>query len=119
VEGFDALVAAVSAEHPWLGRATLARLARTYGTRTHELLAGAQGLSDLGQHFGADLYELEVRYLMRAEFARRAADVLWRRSKLGLRLSEAQREALDEFMRSAAGSSAGTPAPRTKVKKIA
>lgn len=119
VEGFDALVAALGAEHPWLERATLARLARAYGTKTRELLAGAQGLSDLGQHFGADLYELEVRYLMRAEFARRAADVLWRRSKLGLRLSEAQREALDEFVRSAAGLSAGAAAPQTKVKKIA
>lgn len=102
VSGFDALVDAIGVEHPWLRRPMITRLARAYGTKAREMLAGAQGSADLGRHFGADLYELEVRYLMRAEFARRAADVLWRRSKLGLRLSEAQRQALDEFMRTAA-----------------
>jgi glycerol-3-phosphate dehydrogenase len=55
-------------------------------------------VDDLGRHFGADLYEREVRYLMQAEWARRAADVLWRRSKLGLRLASSEQEALDQFM---------------------
>jgi glycerol-3-phosphate dehydrogenase len=106
VTGFDALVGEVGARHAWLERSTIARLVRAYGTRVHEMLAGAQACSDLGRHFGADLYELEVRYLMRAEFARRAADVLWRRTKLGLRFSDPQRQALDEFMRAAAATRA-------------
>ena len=38
---------------------------------------------------------------MKAEWARRAQDVLWRRSKLGLRLSKAESEALDDFMQQA------------------
>ncbi|RDJ22202.1 glycerol-3-phosphate dehydrogenase [Bosea caraganae] len=119
VTGFDALVETIGANHPWLKRSTIARLARAYGTKVHELLAGAQACSDLGRHFGADLYELEIRYLMRAEFARRAADVLWRRSKLGLRLSDTQRQALDDFMRVAAASPTGIAAQPVKMKKIA
>jgi len=51
--------------------------------------------------FGADLTAAEVRYLMTKEWAQTADDVLWRRSKLGLRLSEAQTAILDRFMASA------------------
>lgn len=102
VSGFDALVDKLCANHPWALRATLTRLARAYGTRANEILAGAKEVSDLGRHFGADLYEREVRYLMRAEWAQQADDVLWRRTKLGLHLSEIERRALDDFMRAAA-----------------
>jgi glycerol-3-phosphate dehydrogenase len=58
-------------------------------------------MADLGRVFGADLTEAEVRYLMAEEWAARGEDVLWRRSKLGLRLSAAEAEALDAFMRAA------------------
>lgn len=98
VSGFDALVDGIAAEHPWLARKTVTRMVRAYGTRTRDLLRGVKGVGDLGRHFGADLYECEVRYLMRAEWARCAADVLWRRSKLGLRLAPAEQEALEAFM---------------------
>ena len=102
VEGYEAQVDALAAAHPWLARATLARLVRAYGTKAREILQGAAHEADLGRHFGADLYEREVRYLMRAEWAKQAADVLWRRSKLGLRLSVPQQEALEGFMAEAA-----------------
>jgi glycerol-3-phosphate dehydrogenase len=85
VTGFEALVDGIAAEHPWLARQTVTRLARAYGTKARDL-------------FGADLYECEVRYLMRAEWARCAADVLWRRTRLGLRLAASEQEALDAFM---------------------
>jgi len=98
VTGFEALVSGIATAHPWLARPIVTRLVRAYGTRTHDILAGATSMADLGRHFGADLYEREVRYLMRAEWARRGDDVLWRRSKLGLRLSPEKREALDAFM---------------------
>jgi glycerol-3-phosphate dehydrogenase len=52
----------------------------------------------LGQDFGATLTEAEVRWLMAQEFAATAADVVWRRSKLGLRMSADQIEKLDRFM---------------------
>ncbi len=109
VTGFEALVDALVAAYPWLSQAMARRLARAYGTMAQTLLNGAASVTGLGRHFGADLYEIEVRYLMRHEFARRGADVLWRRTKLGLRLSDAQRRALDEFMRNVAAEVAAEP----------
>jgi glycerol-3-phosphate dehydrogenase len=52
----------------------------------------------LGRDFGSGLTEAELTYLMREEWAEEAVDVLWRRSKLGLRLSPAQVMALESFM---------------------
>ncbi len=98
VAGFDVLVAEIASAYPWLARKTATRLVRAYGTNTREVMAGAASAADLGRHFGADLYEREVAYLIRAEWARRADDVLWRRSKLGLRLAAEERQALDDFM---------------------
>ncbi len=66
------------------------RLARAYGTRVATLVGNAVHLRDLGRHFGAGLYEREVRYLIDHEFARTADDILWRRTKLGLQLSSAE-----------------------------
>ena len=62
------------------------------------MLGTAKSLADLGQSFGATLTESEVRYLMSAEWAVTAEDVVWRRSKLGLRLSAGEISALDEWM---------------------
>ena len=67
------------------------------------MLGDAARLDDLGQRFGADLTAAEVRYLMQKEWAQTGDDVLWRRSKLGLRFSEAQRAALESFMARASG----------------
>jgi glycerol-3-phosphate dehydrogenase len=62
------------------------RLVHSYGSRTMRILGQARALQDLGEHFGADLYQAEVDYLRALEWAVDAADILWRRSKLGLRL---------------------------------
>ena len=74
------------------------RLVRAYGTRVDQVLGQANTLDDLGIHFGADLTAAEVRYLMAKEWAMTADDVLWRRSKLGLRFTKIEAEALDRFM---------------------
>ncbi len=100
VTGFDACLAGIAAKYSNLPETLLYRLARNYGTRTNEILGDAQSLSDLGRHFGADLYESEVAYLMRHEWARAADDILWRRSKLGLRLTHDERDALETWLRS-------------------
>ena len=71
---------------------------RAYGSRVERVLENISRSGDLGTCFGADLTAAEVRYLMRKEWARTADDVLWRRSKLGLRFSTEQAEALDRFM---------------------
>jgi glycerol-3-phosphate dehydrogenase len=69
-----------------------------YGTRVDHILGTARQLDDLGLRFGADLTAAEVRYMMRHEWAETADDVLWRRSKLGLRFTPAERDALAQFM---------------------
>jgi glycerol-3-phosphate dehydrogenase len=88
-------------EFPFLTEEQAARFTRSYGTRAFRFLAGIGRSEDLGRDFGAGLTEAEVRYLMAAEWAVSAEDVLWRRSKLGLRLSAEQAAALDAFMASA------------------
>jgi len=62
-------------------------------------LSNAASEADLGGNFGADLTEAEVRWQMEHEFARRAEDVVWRRTKLGLHLSVEEIAALDDWMR--------------------
>jgi glycerol-3-phosphate dehydrogenase len=84
--------------YPFLTGSWARRLLRAYGTEAETILGTARTLDDLGQDFGATLTEAEVRHLMRHEFARTAEDVLWRRSKLGLRMEKAGVDALDAFM---------------------
>jgi len=98
VDGFDALVTALRSAYPDMPGDLVWRLARNYGTTAHVILGDARALGDLGRCFGADLYEAEVRYLMDREWARTAEDVLWRRSKLGLRLTADEAAALDDWM---------------------
>jgi glycerol-3-phosphate dehydrogenase len=98
VQGFDALVTDLGGRHPYLSADHAMRLARAYGTRAFVLLEGARSLGDLGRSFGADLTEREVGFLMDQEWAETAADVAWRRSKLGLRLTATELAELDNWM---------------------
>ncbi len=102
VQDFDAMVARLAAEHGYLPSGLARRLVRAYGTEAWQVLAGARRLADLGRDFGAGLYEVEVRWQMAREYALRAEDVVWRRTKLGLRLTPDQIEALDLWMLSEA-----------------
>jgi glycerol-3-phosphate dehydrogenase len=63
-----------------------------------EVLGDAKSDADLGQNFGANLTAREVDWLIENEYARCAEDVVWRRSKLGLRLSADEIKALDDWM---------------------
>ena len=109
VQGFEALVAELGAAHAYLAPSHVRRLARLYGTRARDMLRGVKGVAELGRHFGADLYEVEVRYLIANEWAQTAADILWRRTKRGLRLTPEQVASLEEFLREA-GAGAKTQA---------
>ena len=84
--------------YPFLPQATSRRLVRAYGTLAADILGDARAAADLGRCFGADLTEREVNWLMRTEWARTAEDVLWRRSKLGLRFDAVESLALDEYL---------------------
>ena len=85
---FEAYLNDVRERWNWLPPALARRYARAYGTRIERLIGTADTLKELGEHFGDDLYEAEVNYLLRAEWALTDADILWRRSKLGLHISD-------------------------------
>ncbi|HEY7665754.1 MAG TPA: glycerol-3-phosphate dehydrogenase [Xanthobacteraceae bacterium] len=102
-DGIEELVAETRRARPFLGDGHARRLVRTYGTRVERVLGPARSLEDLGPWLGADLTGAEVRYLMEREWAQTEEDVLWRRTKLGLRFSPQQREQLAKFMAAAIG----------------
>ncbi|SFH54444.1 glycerol-3-phosphate dehydrogenase [Modicisalibacter xianhensis] len=85
--------------YPFLGRARAERFASSYGCLCERFLAGKRSVDELGEDFGAGLTRAEVDYLMDHEWARDAQDVLWRRTKLGLRLREAQRQYLADYLK--------------------
>jgi len=82
----------------WMPEEMVVRLARSYGTRLVALIGNAVHLRDMGRHFGGGLYEREVRYLIDHEFATTAEDVLWRRTKLGLKLTPKEAKDLAAWM---------------------
>jgi glycerol-3-phosphate dehydrogenase len=85
-------------DFPWLPAPMRRALARRHGTLAYDVLGNAASTADLGEHFGADLYAREVDYLVEREWARSAEDVLWRRTKVGLRLTPEQREAVARYL---------------------
>ncbi len=93
---FVAFFAEQRAYYPWVPEGLLYRYARLYGTRMDRFLEGAVCLQDLGQNYGCDVYEAELAYLVRFEWAFDLEDVLWRRTKLGLHISEQTFAALEE-----------------------
>jgi glycerol-3-phosphate dehydrogenase len=98
VSAGDALMDQIRRDYPFVTPAHARRLVRAYGTRAAKLLGLAKSAADLGQDFGATLSEREVRYLVANEWAVDAEDIVWRRSKLGLRLSKDQVAALDRWL---------------------
>ncbi len=89
---FEAFCASLRSAHAWLPERLARRLARAYGSRARRILAGARCRDDLGPVIAGDLHEAELSYLVSEEWARSADDVLWRRSKLGLHFSIAERD---------------------------
>jgi D-erythritol 1-phosphate dehydrogenase len=90
---FDAWLVTFRRQFPWLPGDLALHYGRLYGTRALALLEGAKSPSDLGRHFGALFHEREARFLVRTEWARSAEDILDRRTKHGLHLSAAERQA--------------------------
>ena len=98
IDGLDALKAGLAADYPFLGANDADRIARAYGTRARRWLGDAPGWQALGRDFGGGLTAAEVDYLRAEEWAVSAEDVLWRRTKLGLRLDAAQVAGLREYL---------------------
>ncbi|WP_292937580.1 glycerol-3-phosphate dehydrogenase [Noviherbaspirillum sp.] len=96
---FEGYLSQLQQKFAWLPPALIARYARAYGTRTHVLLSGCRRMGDMGDEIAPGLFEVEVNYLMQREWAVNAEDILWRRSKLGLRLPVGAAAKLDAWMR--------------------
>src|SRR6202012_2711756 len=98
VSAIPALTAELMRDYPFLTPFHANRLAHAYGTRAMGVLGTAKSIDDLGQAFGASLTEAEVKYLMAEEWAATTEDIVWRRSKLGLRLTPQEIAALDAWI---------------------
>ncbi len=94
----DAKARELATRYPFLAAAQATRMIRLYGTRAEVFLDAATTLADLGEHFGHGLTAAEVDYLIAHEWARSAADVLWRRTKLGLHFSAQDAARLDDYI---------------------
>ena len=115
----EAFIAAQTARYSFAAPPMIRRMCRAYGTRIERILSTA-GVAALGEQIAPQLYEAELDYLRAEEWVRTAEDVLWRRSKLGLRLAPGMSERIDRWLSSApaAGSTPGGPrgaAPRASL----
>ena len=95
---FEEFLSDMVQSYPWAPVDHLRRLCRAYGTRVGKLIGGAKAWTELGRDFGAGLTETEIRYLQEHEWAETAEDILWRRSKLGLRMTEVERTSVRDWL---------------------
>ena len=98
MDGVTTLIANLKQANPFLDDRWAKRLVRAYGTEARDVIANAKSVPDLGEDFGATLTEAEVIWLMKHEFARRGEDIVWRRNKLGLVMTNDQVAHLDRWM---------------------
>lgn len=90
---YDAFRNRMKRDYPWMPRELRRHYGRLYGTRVDRIVAGATSLDSLGRHFGGNLYEAEVSYLVNHEWAQTAEDILWRRTKHRLHLTDDEQAA--------------------------
>ena len=100
LDGAPELAATLAQEYPFADELLIRRSVRSYGTTTWAILGSSTCLADLGQPFGHGLFQAEVDYLARHEWARSAEDILWRRTKLGLRFTSDQVVRLERYLAS-------------------
>jgi len=95
---YDAFVHRMQQQFAWLSPKLVARYVRAYGTRIHALLKDRHDMSDMGEEVVKDLFTAEIDYLVRNEWASSGADILWRRSKLGLHLPAGSEQLIDQWI---------------------
>ena len=98
--GQDAFLPQLVQRYPSMPEALLTALMQRHGTVALSILGDAKKPADLGENFGGNLYEREVRHLMENEWAQTADDILWRRTKAGLHMTPQQRARLAQAMES-------------------
>lgn len=117
VDGVQRLIDDLRAGYPFLDSYWAGRLVRAYGTEAAQVLGDATCAEDLGPDFGGTLTGREVAWMMRHEYARSAEDVVWRRTRLGLRMTTEQIAVLDAWMTSGDAGQVDLPAARSGMKE--
>jgi glycerol-3-phosphate dehydrogenase len=95
---FESFFKNMKRTYGWMPEKILYRYARAYGSRLRVLLKGCRKIEDLGEYLGDDLYSLEIEYLLQIEMAMTAEDIIWRRSKLGLHISDETLANLERYL---------------------
>ena len=83
---------------PFLDKFTIRRLIRQYGTQCAFIFRNINSIDDLGEHFGHGLFAYEIDWAITNEWVQTAEDFLWRRTKMGLRLTKSQASALEDHI---------------------
>ena len=96
---FDTFFKTFRKEFNWMPEELIYRYARAYGTRTRDFLRGCRRMPDLGRNLGDDVYEAEVLYMIEHEWAMTLEDVIWRRSKLGLKIDDKTKDNIEAFIK--------------------
>jgi glycerol-3-phosphate dehydrogenase len=99
LDGVNEIASALHAQMPFMSHGQVRRLAEAYGTMVDDIFADCDSAADVGEDFGHGLSEAEVRHLIDNEWAQTSDDILWRRTKLGLRFTAQQSERLDTWLR--------------------
>jgi glycerol-3-phosphate dehydrogenase len=97
-ESQSTLLTRLETAYPFLPNKLLKRYVRTYGSRTFDVLSDVVSEKEMGRDFGANLFKAEVDYLLKNEWAITADDILWRRTKMGLRLTTPQQHDLSNYI---------------------
>ena len=85
-------------QYSWMPPDLAARYACHYGSNAHMILKNASQISDLGHEFSENFFQAEVDYLVRHEFARTVEDMIWRRTRHGLRMDASQVAGLRDYV---------------------
>ena len=99
----DDYAAKLRRRFPFITEGMARHYARTYGSNTELFLGDAKDIADLGEHFGHELYEAELRYLVEHEWVRRLDDAIWRRTKEGMWLNAEQQSRVAQWLQQHAG----------------
>ncbi len=84
--------------YPFLTESLARHYSRTYGSNTEWVIGEATSLAELGEDFGHEFYEAELKYLVDHEWVRRAEDALWRRTKEGMWLNAEQQSRMTQWL---------------------
>ncbi|UZE98058.1 glycerol-3-phosphate dehydrogenase [Alkalimarinus alittae] len=96
-QSLSAIQGVIQEAHPWLPKELLSRYSQSYGLLCLKFIGGCTSLADMGINFGSNLYQNEVDYLVNHEWAKSVEDIIWRRTKLGLIMSQKEVSNLESY----------------------